>query len=74
MHNTGVRLSHSQFSKAETLARQLGISRNKLFGVLIDNATIQSRMVRTVGANVAVNEKSTSVTVVSGTHALCESL
>ena len=74
MHNTGVRLSHSQFSKAETLARQLGISRNKLFGVLIDNATIQSRMVRTVGANVAVNEKSSVSTYQGVDTAFSESL
>ena len=45
MQNTGVKLTLSQLDKAKLLAQQLGISRNKLFGLLIENAEIECRPV-----------------------------
>ena len=41
--NTGVRLTLDQLEKAERLAQSLGTTRNRLFGLLIDTAEVQSR-------------------------------
>ncbi len=71
MMYTGVRLSKQNVDRAQCLAHQLGVSRNKLFGLLIENAEVKSQPVINVSIK---NEKSTSVTVESVTHALCESL
>ena len=71
MTYTGFRLSDGHLNRAQELAKQLGVSRNKLIGLLIERAEIKSQPVINVSLK---NEKSTSVTVVSGTHALCESL
>ena len=68
---TGVRLSKQNVERAQCLAKQLGVSRNKLIGLLIERAEIKSQPVINVSLK---NEKSTSVTVESVTHALCESL
>ena len=47
--NTGVRLTLDQLEKAERLAQSLGTTRNRLFGMLIDTAEVQSKPVVSVG-------------------------
>lgn len=71
MTYTSLRLSDGHLDRAQELANRLGVSRNRLIGLLIENAEVKSQPVISVNLK---NEKSTSVTVVSGTHALCESL
>ena len=41
MAYTGFRLSNEQLSRAQKLAQQLGMSRNRLIGLLIDQAEIK---------------------------------
>lgn len=64
---TGFRLSDEHLDRAQKLAKQLGVSRNRLVGLLIENAEVESHPVINVSIK---NEKSTSVTVESVTHAL----
>ena len=47
--NTGVRLTLDQLEKADRLAQSLGTTRNRLFGLLIDTAEVQSKPVVSVG-------------------------
>jgi hypothetical protein len=47
--NTGVRLTLDQLEKADRLAQSLGTTRNRLFGMLIDTAEVQSKPVVSVG-------------------------
>ena len=47
--NTGVRLTLDQLEKADRLAQSLGTTRNRLFGLLIDTATVESRPAVSVG-------------------------
>lgn len=49
MCNTGVRLTKRQFAKADRLATSLQVSRNRLIGMLIDSAEIESKPVLSVG-------------------------
>ena len=42
---TGVRLSKQNVERAQCLAKQLGVSRNKLIGLLIERAEIKSQPV-----------------------------
>ena len=47
--NTGVRLTLAQAAKLEQLATSLRISRNRVFGALIDSAEVESKPVVSVG-------------------------
>ena len=67
MTYTGFRLSDGHLNRAQELAKQLGVSRNKLIGLLIERAEIKSQPVISVNLK---NEKSTSATVESITRAL----
>ena len=49
MCNTGVRLTKRQFAKADRLATSLQVSRNRLIGMLIDSAEVESKPVLSVG-------------------------
>ena len=40
--NTGLRMTESQIAKADQMARSLGTTRNRLFGMLIDRAEFQA--------------------------------
>jgi hypothetical protein len=40
--NTGVRLTEAQAAKLDLLAANLQISRNRVFGVLLDSAEVQT--------------------------------
>ena len=63
----GFRLSDEHLDRAQKLAKQLGVSRNRLVGLLIERAEIKSQPVIDVNLK---NEKSTSATVESITRAL----
>ena len=39
----GIRLRKSQYEKTKALASALGVSRNKLWGMLVDAARIETR-------------------------------
>ena len=67
--NTGVSLSADNLRRLQTIANATGLSRNRVVNLLIANSNIYQQ----VSASIK-NEKSMSVTVESGTHALCESL
>ena len=67
MTYTGFRLSDEHLDRAQKLAKQLGVSRNRLVGLLIERAEIKSQPVIDVNLK---NEKSTSATVESITRAL----
>ena len=41
--NTGIRLTPSQYARVATLAKEMGVKRNHVFGVLIDNAEVKSK-------------------------------
>ena len=43
--NTGIRLTPSQYARLATLAQAMGVKRNHVFGVLIDNAEVKPRSV-----------------------------
>lgn len=47
--NTGVRLTEAQFAKAARLAQSLGMTRNRLFGMLVDAAEVESQPAISVG-------------------------
>lgn len=68
---TGVRLSKQNVERAQCLAQQLGVSRNRLLELLIANAKIESQPVINVNLK---NEKSSVVTFHSVDTALSESL
>ena len=38
---TGLRLTQQNAERAQTLASQLGVTRNRLFGMLVENAVLQ---------------------------------
>lgn len=67
MAYTGFRLSNEQLSRAQKLAQQLGVSRNKLVGLLIDKAEVKSQPVIEVSLK---NSESMIVTVEGADHAL----
>lgn len=67
--NTGVSLTEDNLRRLQTIANATGLSRNRVVNLLIANSNIYQQ----VSASIK-NEKSMSVTVESGTHALCESL
>ena len=67
--NTGITLSEDNLKRLQTIAKATGLSRNRVVNLLIANSNIYQQ----VSASIK-NEKSMSVTVESGTHALCESL
>lgn len=71
MTYTGFRLSDGHLNRAQELAKQLGVSRNKLIGLLIERAEIKSQPVINVSLK---NEKSSVSTFHSVDTALCESL
>lgn len=71
MAYTGFRLSNEQLSRAQKLAQQLGVSRNKLIGLLIDTAEIKAQPVIEVSLK---NGKSMIATVEGADHALSGSL
>lgn len=48
-NNTGVRLTGPQRDKLERLAESLNTSRNRIFGLLIDAAEVQSMPALSVG-------------------------
>jgi len=67
---TGILLTPSQKERLQQLATVTGRKQNAVIGLLIDNAELKVvKRVEPVTA-LAVNEKSMSVTVESGTHAL----
>lgn len=67
---TGILLTPSQKKRLQQLATVTGRKQNAVIGLLIDNAELKVvKRVEPVTA-LAVNEKSMSVTVESGTHAL----
>ena len=67
---TGILLTPSQKERLQQLATVTGRKQNAVIGLLIDNAELRIvKRVEPVTA-LAVNEKSMSVTVESGTHAL----
>jgi len=66
----GFRLSDEHLDRAQKLAKQLGVSRNRLVGLLIERAEIKSQPVIDVNLK---NVKSTSATVESITRALIPS-
>ena len=68
---TGVRLSKQNVERAQCLAQQLGVSRNRLLELLIANAKIESQPVINVNLK---NEKSSVVTFHSVDTALSETL
>ncbi len=68
---TGLRLSQHQAERAGALASQLGISRNRLFGLLIESANIESQPIVGVGLK---NNKSVIAPVESDNHAFAKSL
>ena len=59
MAYTGFRLSNEQLSRAQKLAQQLGMSRNRLIGLLIDQAEIKVQPV----VEVSLKSKSVDSTV-----------
>lgn len=63
--NTGVSLSVDNLKRLQTIANATGLSRNRVVNLLIANSNIYQQ----VSASIK-NEKSMSVTVESGTHAL----
>ena len=71
MTYTGFRLSDEHLDRAQKLAKQLGVSRNKLIGLLIERAEIKSEPVINVSLK---NEKSSVVTFQGVDTALSESL
>ena len=68
---TGVRLSKQNVERAQCLAQQLGVSRNRLLELLIANAKIESQPVINVNLK---NEKSSVVTFHSVDTAFSETL
>lgn len=71
MAYTGFRLSNEQLNRAQKLAQQLGVSRNKLIGLLIDTAEIKAQPVIEVSLK---NDKSMDVAFDGNIHALSSSL
>lgn len=41
--NTGIRLTPSQYARVATLAKEMGVKRNHVFGVLIDSAEVKTQ-------------------------------
>lgn len=70
---TGILLTPSQKERLQQLATVTGRKQNAVIGLLIDNAELKVvKRVEPVTA-LAVNEKSMSATVESGTHVLIPS-
>ena len=68
---TGVRLSKQNVERAQCLAQQLGVSRNRLLELLIANARIESKPV----INVSLKNEKSSVSTYQGVDtAFSESL
>ena len=69
MTYTGVRLSKENVERAQALARQLGVSRNRLLEMLIENAQVESQpsIVVSLGQNKngAVSARNQSTVFVS---------
>ena len=55
---TGFRLSDEHLDRAQKLAKQLGVSRNRLVGLLIENAEIKSQPV--ISTSVEQNKSTVS--------------
>ena len=56
---TSVRLTREQMKKMSHMAHSLGVSRNRLFGVLIDSAQVEGRP--SVIVNLATNSEHQAV-------------
>ena len=70
MHkNSGVRLTGDQWTKLNALAQSLGTTRNRVFGLLIDTAEVQSKPVVSVALaknSAEKRDRDTSPVTVSG--------
>lgn len=62
---TGVRLSKQNVERAQCLAQQLGVSRNRLLELLIANAKIESQPV----INVSLGQNKSAEQTVTGSGA-----
>jgi hypothetical protein len=65
MTYTGFRLSDGHLNRAQELAKQLGVSRNKLIGLLIERAEIKSQPV----VNVSLGQNKSAEQTVAGSGA-----
>ena len=62
---TGFRLSDEHLDRAQKLAKQLGVSRNRLVGLLIERAEIKSQPV----VNVSLGQNKSAEQTVAGSGA-----
>lgn len=71
---TGLRLTQQNAERAQTLASQLGVTRNRLFGMLVENAVLQEVKQTLPVTTLPVNNKSTVSNFASVNGAFVESL
>ena len=71
---TGLRLTQQNAERAQTLASQLGVTRNRLFGMLVENAVLQEVKQTLPVTTLPVNNKSTVSNFASANGAFVESL
>lgn len=71
---TGLRLTQQNAERAQTLASRLGVTRNRLFGMLVENAVLQEVKQTLPVTTLPVNNKSTVSNFASVNGAFVESL